>query len=170
MSQHSFGVIGQFDSAVEDWTTYEERFRLFFAANDIKDDEKKRAIFLTSCGPVTYKLFRSLAAPKKPSEISFSELLELAGAHYQPKPSLAVQRFRFNSRTRQAGESVAAYIAELKRLSEHCNFGESLNDMLRDRIVCGIQDQRTQRRLLAETDLTLQKAFELATGLRVSRQ
>ena len=76
-----------------------------------------------------------------------------------------MQRFRFNSRARQPGESVAAYIAELKRLSEHCSFGESLDDMLRDRFVCGIQDQRTQRRLLAETDLTLKKATEVAQAI-----
>ena len=72
-----------------------------------------------------------------------------------------MQRFCFNSRTRQAGESVAAYLTELKKLSEHCAYGDSLNDMLRDRIVCGIQDQRTQCRLLAETDLTLKRARAL---------
>ena len=38
--------------------------------------------------------------------------------------------------------------------------------MLRDRLVCGIHDQRTQRRLLAETDLTLHKAFEVAQAIQ----
>ena len=34
--------------------------------------------------------------------------------------------------------------------------------MLRDRIVCGIEDAKIQRRLLAEPELTFDKAFELA--------
>ena len=34
--------------------------------------------------------------------------------------------------------------------------------MLRDHLVCGINDQRLQRRLLAEPNLTYTKAFELA--------
>ena len=34
--------------------------------------------------------------------------------------------------------------------------------MLRDWIVCGIEDQKIQRRLLAEPELTFDKAFELA--------
>jgi len=34
--------------------------------------------------------------------------------------------------------------------------------MLRDRLVCGINDPRLQRRLLAETDITFAKALELA--------
>ena len=162
MTQQSFGIVGPFDSAIEDWTSYEERFRLFFKANDIKDDGKQLAIFLTTCGAATYKLLRSLAAPRKPADVSLTDLWKLASEHYHPKPSLAVQRFRFNSRERQAGESVAAYVAELRRLSEHCDFEDTLEDMLRDRIVCGIQDQRTQRRLLAESKLTLKKAFEIA--------
>ena len=66
---------------------------------------------------------------------------------------------------RQARESVAAYLAKLKRQSEHCKFGDTLEDMLWDRIVCGIQDQRTRRRLLAKPELTLKKAFEVAQAI-----
>ena len=64
---------------------------------------------------------------------------------------------------------VAAYLAELKRLSEHCNYGDVLQDMLRDRLICGIQDQRTQCRLLAESDLTLQKAFKVAQAIESAK-
>ena len=75
MSQsHSYGVVGPFDSTSEDWSSYEERFRLYFTANNLKDDEKQRAIFLTTCGPATYGLFRSLAAPKKLSNVTLKEL------------------------------------------------------------------------------------------------
>ena len=64
-----------------------------------------------------------------------------------------MQRFKFHSHSRKPGESVATYIAELKRLSEDCEFGDFLQEMLRDRIVCAINDPRIQRRLLAESDL-----------------
>ena len=91
MSQpHSYGVVGPFDSTAEDWSSYEERFQLYFTANELKDDNKQRAIFLTTCGPATYRLFKSLAAPKKLSEVMLKELWELAVAHFHPQPSLAV--------------------------------------------------------------------------------
>ena len=57
---------------------------------------------------------------------------------------------------------MAAYVAELRHLSEHCEFGMTLNEMLRDRLVCGVEEPKIQRRLLAEPDLTFDKAFELA--------
>ena len=39
-----------------------------------------------------------------------------------------------------------------------CDFGASLEEMLRDRLVCGIKDEHFQRRLLAEPNLTFKKA------------
>ena len=47
-------------------------------------------------------------------------------------------------------------------MSEYCDFGDTLEDMLRHRLVCGINDKRVQRRLLAEPRLTFAKALELA--------
>ena len=40
-------------------------------------------------------------------------------------------------------------------MAEHCNFQATLDDMLRDRLVCGVTDGCLQRRLLAEPELTL---------------
>ena len=56
------------------------------------------------------------------------------------------------------------YVAELRALAEFCNFGDSLELMLRDRLVCGINDETTQRLLLAEAELTYKKALEIATS------
>ena len=89
-------------------------------------------------------------------------------AHHCPKPSVIVQRFRFHNRFRQPGESVSTYISELRALSEHCGFGLCLDDMLRDRLVCGVKDDAIQRKLLAETDLTLQKASAIAISMETA--
>ena len=42
--------------------------------------------------------------------------------------------------------------------------------MLRDHLVCGIVDVRIQRRLLAEPNLTFQKAMELAQAKESSEK
>ena len=88
--------------------------------------------------------------------------MKLVKDHLTPQPSSIVQRFKFNSRSQQDTETVAQFVAELKKLSEYCEFGDSLDNMLRDRLVCGLRDVKVQRRLLAEGKLTFAKAFELA--------
>ena len=40
--------------------------------------------------------------------------------------------------------------------------------MLRDQIVCGINNEQTQKRLLAEPDLTYKKAVELVQALEMA--
>ena len=74
-------------------------------------------------------------APAKPAEVEHKNIVKLLTEHYQPKPSRVVQHYLFNSCVRKPGESVATYIAELKRLSEHCEFAGTLEDMLCDRLV-----------------------------------
>ena len=46
------------------------------------------------------------------------------------------------------------------KFAEFCNFGRTLEEMLRDRIVCGISDDTIQRHLLAEPGLTYKKALQ----------
>ena len=144
---------------------YTERMEQYFAANNVQDTSKQRAILLSLCGAPTYKLIRGLVAPEKPMDRSYAELVELVGSHYNSKPSPIVQRFKFHSRIRQPDESVANFVAALKQLTEHCAFGPALDDMLRDRLVCDIEDGKIQHRLLAEPEPTFKKAFELVQAM-----
>eukprot|EP00731_Ephydatia_muelleri_P013136 Em0007g446a len=164
------GVVGPFNPDTDDWVVYSERLEQFFKANGISDPEKQRAVLLSTCGNDTYLLIRSLAAPDKPTDKSISEILELARDHFCPSRSVIVQRYNFNCRTQKEGETVSQFCAELRRLSEYCEFGNTLNDMLRDRLVCGIRDIKLQRRLLAERGLTFAKAFELAQAAELAEK
>ena len=156
------GTVSEFSSNLETWTTYVECLVQYLEANKIEDADQQLAVLLSVCGAATYRLIRNLVSPKKPTELKFSEIVEIVKKHHDPKPSVIVQRYCFNSRNRRSGESVAAYIAELWHLSEHCEFGTTLNQMLHDRLVCGVEEPKIQRRLLVEPDLTFDKAFELA--------
>ena len=53
-------------------------------------------------------------------------------------------------------------------MSEHCEYGQILDEMIRDRIVCRIADDRIQRRLLSESDLTLKKAVEISLAIELA--
>ena len=168
MAAAMFGSVGEFNEDNEQWTQYEERLSHFFAANGIEDESKKRSMFLAMVGPSAYKLLGNLVAPKKPGEVEYEALVKALSEHHNPVPSEIVQRFKFNSRVRNPGESVAKFTAELRSLARFCNFKDSLDDMLRDRLVCGISDVQMQKRLLAEPKLTLKKATELALSMEAA--
>ena len=119
-------TIAEFNGAQDDWDSYTEHLDQYFVANDITDVGKKRAILLSLCGSGTYEIIKSLVAPKKPTDHTYSHLVKLVQTHFKPTPSEIVSRYHFNRRVRQPGESVAQYIAELRRMTEYCNYGDTL--------------------------------------------
>ena len=121
---------------------------------------------MSSVGAETYKVIKSLAIPTKPTEKTFEEIVQLLKEHQTPKPNKIAERFKFNMRDIKDGESLSVYLAELRRLTEHCDYRDQLEEMLRDRLVCGIKHERIQQRLLSEGEsLTLQRALDIARSM-----
>ena len=81
-----------------------------------------------------------------------------------------MQRHKFHTRLCSATELVSSYmyISELWSIAEYCKFGSTFNLMLHDNLVCGIQDDATQCRLLAEPDLTFAKPLQNAQVMEVA--
>ena len=105
------------------WPQYIERLNHFFVANGITDADKKKSAFLAGVGPATYALARNLVAPEKPGDKSYDDLVALLMTHFNPTPSETVQRFKFHSRFRKSGETVATFVSELSSLEKFCNLG-----------------------------------------------
>ena len=146
-----------------------QRVNHYFVANDVDGAEKKRAVFLSLIGPRCYKLLASLVAPAKPGEKTLEELVAALKKHYDPQPSEILQRFRFHTRFRKQEESVANYVSILRSLAQKCNFKSgTMDEMLHDRLVCGINEDNIQRRLLSEKRLTYEKALELAHSMEAA--
>ena len=161
----AFGKVNAFNPSQDEWPLYMERLEHVFVANGITDGAKKRAVFLSVIGATNYKLLSSLVAPAKPGEKEYSELVDKLAEHFTPAPSEIVERFKFHTRFRKPGESVAAFVSELRSIAKSCSFGDTLETMLRDRIVCGINDAIIQCRLLSEKALTFKTALELAQSM-----
>uniref|UniRef100_A0AAV2JE52 Gag protein n=1 Tax=Knipowitschia caucasica TaxID=637954 RepID=A0AAV2JE52_KNICA len=154
-----------FDSSIEDWSIYVERFDQYCLANGI-EDERKVAVLLSLMGAKTYNLLRSLIAPAKPADKTIEEITRTLKNHLNPAPLVIAERFRFYKRNQAKTES--EYIADLRRLAEHCQFGEGLSDALRDRFVCGLHNESTQKRLLTEERLTLRRAVDIAVSVETA--
>ena len=93
--------------------------------------------------------------------LTLTWIVELVQTHYNPKPSIFVQRLKFSSYSRQ--QSVSAFIAHLRQLTEYCDLDHSLEVMLCDRLVCGINDAHIQQWLLQDHDMTFETALKLSS-------
>ena len=73
-------------------------------------------------------------SPTKLKELTYKVVVERLTEHFSPKPIAIAQRCKFNRRYCQPRESVAVFCAELQKLAEFYEFGDSLENMLRDRL------------------------------------
>ena len=163
----TFGHIQEFRPDDESISAYLERLQLFFEANSVVE-AKQVPVLLSVLGAKNYALLRSLLASALPKDKSYAELVWTLKRHFEPKPLIIAERFYFHRRNQNMGESVADYVAELRRLSIKCEFGDFLDEALRDRFVCGLRSETIQKRLLAEHDLTFVRAVEIAQGAEMA--
>ena len=128
------GSIGEFQHTQEPWQSYVERLQQYFVANDVDAAEKQRAILLSIVGGKTYQLIRNLLGPS-PQKGVLTKLWKLYGTttslcHQSSSSDLTSTLGRAN-RARMSQRMCR----KLRKLSEYCNFGDTLEDMLRDRLV-----------------------------------
>ncbi|KAL1477225.1 hypothetical protein MTO96_035913 [Rhipicephalus appendiculatus] len=165
----SFGRFEPFtEEGDEDFDSYTERFEHYVRATQVSED-LKASVFVTAIGKQAYRTLKNLLAPTKPEEKTYAELLQILKGHYSPKPLVIAERFRFNRRSQLENESVAAFALELKRLAGSCEFGQFLDDALRDRFVAGLRDETAQAELLKKSTLTFQAAYDLAKSGELAR-
>ena len=168
MATPLFSRVSEFDPDKEEWPQYVKRLDHFFAANQVQDATLKREIFLSMLGPTTFKVLSNIVAPADPGEKTYKDLVAALKKHYNPEPAEVVQRLQFYARDRLPGESVSTFVSELRSIAIFCNFGETLDKMLRDRLVGGINNVRIRRRLLQEKHLDFVKALEIAQGMEAA--
>ena len=136
------GTLNAFNPAKEQWTAYAERLNYYyFIANGVKDDAQK-------CAPETYKTIHSIIDTETLKKTLCANLITLLQAHYDSKSSFIVQRVKFYQRSRGPNETVAQFVAALREIAEHCEHKDNLQEMIRDRLVCGINHDGIQKRLL----------------------
>ena len=162
-----FGSISEFVVEVDDVTEWIERLEQWFLANKIEDATQQRALLLSNIGAKGYKLLRALSQ-NNPTAKTYDVLKQLLSDHINPKPNEIAQRFVFYRRDRRSGESVKDYVAQLRKLSEHCNFADKLEEHLRDKFVCGLNDGAVQQKLLATKALTLQIAIDTSVAMEAA--
>ena len=161
------GRLDEFQMGKDDFDCYIERMEQYFVANAVPED-KQVAAFLTVIGVPAYELLRNLILPETPKDKTLAELKTVLRSHLKPKPLTIAERFKFHKRSQREMETVAEYVVALKELSTHCEFGNFLNDALRDRLVCGLYKESIQKRLLSESELTFAKACEIAQAMELA--
>ncbi|KAM7282581.1 laminin subunit alpha-1 [Ixodes scapularis] len=162
--------VPQFDETKDKWTSYIIRIESYFEGNGIMDDVKKRALLVSALGSRAIDILSGRCAPRKVKELTYSQAIEILEEFYAPRPNEIAESFKFFMRVQKEEESAQQFIVELRQLADKCNFGDMLDRMLRDKIVCGIRNIDVQKALLSRPKLTLQETENIVLAAEAARQ
>lgn len=106
------------------------------------------------------KSFQLTATQKKKYDV----IKERFENYFVVKRNVIFERVKFNRRIQAEGETVDTFVTALYCLAEYCGYGTLQDEMIRDRIVVGLNDVKLSERLQTDPDrdLTLQKAVQQA--------
>ena len=75
------------------------------------------------------------------------------------KTNVIYERYKFHIRAEESAKTIEAYASALRTLADTCLFGSLKEEMIRDRLVCGISDIGLCKKLLQESELTLERCM-----------
>ena len=148
-------------NVADNWEKFKRRFLIYFAAigqKKEKDEDKKIAIFCHIAGDEAIEF---LSTVPEDDRKTLEAVLEVFDGYCCPKKNITVERFKFNTAVQTGTESVQAYVTRLKILASSCEFGDIRDDLIRDRIICGINDDVSRTKLLSKKNLTLEGTVDL---------
>ena len=134
------------------------RFTTFLAAGGGTEFPalRKKALLLHCVGAEAQRIFNSLPAMvKADGEDDYTATLRRLREFYSPQVNVIVERFTFRRREQHHDESTADYVAELRRLALNCDFGNLLDEMIRDHVVEKTLYPKLREKFLQNKNLTL---------------
>ena len=122
----------------------------------------KVALFLHCVGPEALKIFNGMSFSKSSDREKVECIIAKFDEFTIGEVNETYERYVFNSRNQSPEESIDAYIAIIRTLAQTCNFCDCRRDsLIRDRIVLGVCNPQTRKRLLQERKLTLNKCIDI---------
>lgn len=70
-------------------------------------------------------------------------------------------RYCFNKRDQEQGENIDTYVSHLRTLVKKCNYDTLEESLIRDRMVIGIRENTTRKKLLQDSKLTLTSCIDI---------
>lgn len=147
----------------EDWPKWIRRFERYRIVTGLDEKEGSLQVntLLYTMGDEADDILKSFTF-NKGEDSKYDVVKAKFDKHFIAKRNVIFERAKFNMRKQEQHETLDNFITSLYGLAEHCNFGILKNELIRDRIVVGIIDQKLSEKMQLDPSLTLEKACDIA--------
>ena len=161
-------------NVAENFRRFKQQLEIYMSATGLDAEsvpkKKKVAIILNLAGEEAIEVHNSFTFTEAERDDP-AALLAKFQQHCEPKKNVTyeTQRHVFNTRSQQPAQPFDAFLTELRLQAKKCAYGTLTDELIRDRIVVGIRDDKVRSRLLREPELTLQTCIGIAHATETSQ-
>ena len=143
-----------------EWIKWIRRFERFRSASGLskRDEESQVNTLLYSMGSKSDDILATFGLTTQDSK-KYDVVKDKFDGYFVKRRNIIFERAKFHRRKHESGEVVDSFITDLYGVAEHCQFGFLHDEMIRDRFVVGLADQKLSEKLQLDADLTLEKAI-----------
>ena len=144
-------------NVAELWTTFQQPWEHYAAATEVakKSEKAQVGVLMTVMGAEGRAVFATFTWADQDNAGKMKPVMKKFEEYCQKKNNVPFERYRINSRQQGPGETYEQYRTQLLTLTANCAFGTITPDeILPDRLVFGISDDKLREKLFAEKNLT----------------
>ena len=147
----------------KNWTKFKKEFPFYMTATESNNklEDVKTSRLLTCIGEKARDVYYTFTFEAEDDAMKLQPVIDKFDEYLNPRKNITFLHFKFFSYNQGEGQLIDEYVTELKARSQHCEFGDLRESLIRNKIVLGEQDKKIQERLLRETDLSLDKAISI---------
>ena len=148
----------------QNWREFRQIWDSYEVLTNLRQPEMKEnrmATFITCIGYETLQIYNALPFADETEKGDLDRVLDKMQEYCLGETNVIYERFRFNGKTQQNGESFDNFLTNLIELAKTCQFGTMHDALLRDRIVVGVRDDALRKQLLQKRELTLSECISI---------
>src|SRR5664279_2869343 len=136
-----------------DWERFRAEWQNYEIAADLTEvaERKRAAVFLACVGSAAQSVFRTFKFDREEDKSEVQKIIMAFDRHCIGEANVTYERYMFQQRVQQPNECFDDFLADVRKLARTCEFEQLEDSLIRDRIVVGIRDEPTRRRLLQVT-------------------
>ena len=155
-----FDVIGEPETLKGRWERWLQDFELFCAASGVSNDAQKRALLLHCSGEGIRDIYHTKTETERGKDDNYAKLKDCLNDQFKLRKCTPLARQNFLKCEPSSGETVDQYVTRLKTLAKDCEFGDTADNHVRDRLLLYVTNKPLCSKLYAIDDLTLSKTLE----------
>lgn len=139
-----------------------QQFNWFAVATQLskKPGEVQAATLMATIGTEAAVVFNTFKLTDA-EQVDIQVIKQKFSDYFNPKSNTTYERYVFNILKQEMDETFDEFLTKARTQLLKCDYGDLADSLLKDKIVIGVLCEEIRKKLLAETELTLEKAINL---------